>query len=338
MNWRCFGIAVCWALASALMPIAGFAAEDVRQQDQSSFFTSPDPSPEPLNTLWIPLASVFFPGLGQLVEGQMTAAATYFSLGLSGQLYYSHYVQEVRDYQASDDYLSASDEAKENRATHGEAERKAGVGFQLYFASGSFSAYHSFRTRVLSHQAHGGYAFLQHEETPWDILAAPLRFDFLKRSSTWVPLGLITGVALLGAVSPVPDDFERDPLSGSDVLFAGLSSLGAGTHEEAMFRGWIMPMLYEQTGSPFWSNGLTSLFFAAAHLSSVDVPLAQLLLGYHLGSVTIENQWRISEAVFIHTWWDVVAFLAIYQYKKREPEAARALNPVLWLPPFEWRF
>ena len=305
---------------------------------KDSFFAPEEPSIEPQNTFVIPALSLLLPGLGQLIEGQYAAAATYFSIAVAGNSYGSYNLKKSLSFTDSAQYEAKSDEFKENLVTHGEFERKAAAGYQLAFATGSFSAYHNFRTRALTHQPYGGYRFLskEKEDTPLDILMAPLRFDFLARSSTYIPLSIITGYFLLSQTISPPEEMVRDKLSGSDILFSATSSLAAGTHEEALFRGWMLPLLYETTNSPLWSNGLTSLFFAAAHLSTVQIPLAQLLIGWHLGSVTQKNGWSIQEAVFIHTWWDIVAFLSIYQYKLREPDA-RVL-PVLWLPPLEVHF
>jgi membrane protease YdiL (CAAX protease family) len=114
-----------------------------------------------------------------------------------------------------------------------------------------------------------------------------------------------------------------------------------------MFRGWIMPVMYEAWDSPFWSNAAQSLLFAAAHLPTNPAPLPQLLLGYHLGNVTMKNQWRIGESVFIHVWWDVLAFAGAYHYKQKKDEDDAdstdgrirvAAAPVLWLPPLQFHF
>ena len=96
----------------------------------------------------------------------------------------------------------------------------------------------------------------------------------------------------------------------------------------------------EYWDSDFWSNAAQSLLFAAAHLNTNPQPIAQLLLGYHLGYVTQKNNWTLGESIFIHTWWDVIAFSTIYHYKQAEPEneAVQRLKPVLWLPPLQFAF
>jgi membrane protease YdiL (CAAX protease family) len=130
---------------------------------------------------------------------------------------------------------------------------------------------------------------------------------------------------------------QRDPLTVSDVFFTGAISYGAGVGEEAVFRGFLLPELRQALGSDFWSNAVTAVGFAAAHLGSVDRPIAQLALGYYWGDLTQRNNWEIAESIFIHTWWDVIAFLTVFQIKDKEP-ASSAVRPALHLPPFELHF
>ena len=304
---------------------------------KDSYFASRHLKDPPRNAFFVPFFSIILPGLGQYIEGQVQEGAIYTGLALAGSAYAGFNGAKVEEFQESTEYQTMTDAEKENRNTHGEYERKFGVGSQLQFAAGSFSAYHSFRSRALSHQRVGGYKFLTKEETPTDLLLAPFDFKYLKRSSTYIPLAIVAGLSLISRPTDSEDEeYETDSLSNSDIAFSLVSSYGAGTHEEVLFRGWVMPLLHEQMNSPVWSNVVTSILFAAAHLGSISVPLPQLLLGYHLGNETQDNQWTLAEAIFIHTWWDVIAFTSIYQYKKREPGAA--ITPVLWLPPFEMTF
>jgi membrane protease YdiL (CAAX protease family) len=154
-----------------------------------------------------------------------------------------------------------------------------------------------------------------------------------------VPLAIGLGLAGLRLVSEPPEGYEKDRLKGSDVFFTGAYSMNAGTHEEAMFRGWLMPFAAEYTGSPFWANVGQALLFAAAHLNTNSTPLPQLLLGYHLGNVVQDDNWRLGEAIFIHVWWDVLAFASTYSYKEvSKSSRALAAVPVFWLPPLELAF
>jgi membrane protease YdiL (CAAX protease family) len=221
------------------------------------------------------------------------------------------------------------------------AERKTTLGLLLYQGAGGMSAYHTFRTAARTRQEHGQYEFLQADDTPADLLAAPFHFSYLTRVTTIIPLAVIAGISALQLSTPLEDDsdYERASFTQADAFFSGAFSYNAGTHEEAVFRGWIMPVMREYWDSDFWSNAAQSVLFAAAHLSTNPQPLPQLLLGYHLGYVTQRNHWSLGESVFIHTWWDVMAFVTQYHYKQRAPEDKKDLiKPILWLPPLEFAF
>jgi len=307
-------------------------------------FAVDDRPDKPRSDIGMPLLSFLLPGIDQWIEGQHPYGLLYSGIAVGGLVYANHVAQrnelKVGGTQAEsgdDDKNDDGEDDEEALDQKDVAVRKYTLGTLLYQGAGGMSAYHSFRTSVLTRKHHGQYDFLEYEESPADIMMAPFRFQYLTRASTYVPLAIITAFSVIAVNQPIEDDaeIERDTLSSSDAFFAGAFSLNAGTHEEAMFRGWIMPVMMEYWQTPFWSNVAQSVLFAAAHLPTNPTPLPQLLLGYHLGNVTMDNRWRIGEAVFIHTWWDVVAFTAQYHYKLKDPEAPEA---VLWLPPLYWYF
>ncbi len=310
-------------------------SSDQEAEKTQSWFTRDEVPVEPRNTFWIPFLSLVIPGTGQFIEGEYTSGSIYFGSWVGGGIYASSARKNIGKYQDTSEYKSFTDEDRKNYESHGEYPRKYSLGSQISFAAGSFSAYHNFHTRVQSHKLQGGYSFLEREDTPEEIMAAPFKFEFLKRPSTYIPIG-IAGLYYLLATNVKSKEIARNPLSNSDVGFAGAYSYLAGTHEEALFRGWLLPTFREATGSDFWANGITALGFAASHLGTVPVPLPQFLLGWHMGNVTINNKWSIQESIFIHNWWNVIIFLGQYQTKLQKPAAA--LTPVLWLPPLELRF
>lgn len=291
----------------------------------------------PRNTFGPPLLSFFLPGFDQWWEGQYAAATAYTGLALGAGAYTAYNKVKLEDERLYEGYGDFPDEKKENRLMQGERERKIIYGSQLEMASGSLSAYHSFRTAVRSQQMVGNYEFLRHEEAPGDLLAAPFHFSYLSRPTTYVPIGVIVLYHALAMRSDLEHDktYRRDPLMPSDSFFAGAISYNAGVHEEALFRGWLMPVFREWSGSDWMSNAGTTTLFALAHLPSTPMPVLQALLGWHLGYVTQRNQWTISESIFIHTWWDVFSLLTQYQIKKRVPGEALS---VLWLPPLKMQF
>ena len=280
---------------------------------------------KPKNYIFPPLLSFFLPGFDQWVEGDYRYATAYSGSALAGIVYSrENRSQLAEDLEGKEGF---SEEWQENRLIHGELERKIALGGQITFASGSFSAYHSFRTATKSRRQLGEFTFLP-EETPEDILLSPFRFDYIFKSSTYIPLSIAAGFLFLNQASILPDEYVRDSFSGSDLFYSGATSYLAGTHEEALYRGVIMPGIMNSVQSEFWSNSATAFLFAISHLATVDVPLPQFLLGWHLGNVTQNNKWSISESVFIHTWWNVFAFVSIYNTRKKQPER----KSTLWLP------
>ena len=303
-----------------------------------SLFTPKSSPSRPRNYIISPLISwAVLPGFDQWWEGQYLYAGIYTGTAIAGHVYADSYVEQYRKKINAPEYKNLPEEEKDNELTHGELERKIQLGRQTAFAAGSFSAYHSFRTAVTTLQPYGKFTFLKKEESPADLALAPFKFSYLSRWTTYVPLGFI-GLLYVATANQKfePDsEYRKDKLSNSDVGFSRGTSYLAGTHEEASFRGYIMPVFREWTSSDLWSNALQSLIFAAAHLNTVSLPVAQLGLGFHLGWVTQRNEWTLSEAIFIHAWWDVFALMAAYQVKKKNPEARL---PDLLLPPLVFHF
>lgn len=304
---------------------------------RSSVFT-PKYNPDRLRSVfWAPLFSLAIPGLDQWMEGQYGYASAYTGVALMGYQISDYNRRRLKSEYESWEFDSQPEELKENRQMLGERERRLSYGSQMAFAAGSFSAYHAFRTAVPSQQKLGRFDFLKEEETPGELLLAPFRFDYLKRASTWIPLGVIAGLAAMshGAELEESSEFERRKLTRSDYFYTAGISYAAGTHEELLFRGWILPVTREMTGGNLSANLITTAAFALAHLGSTPIPVPQALLGFHLGWVTQQNNWTLSESIFIHTWWDVFAFLMQYELQKKDPRAAPA---ALWLPPFQLVF
>lgn len=313
-------------------------AEEPRKD--GPFSVRADPT-RPRSDLFLPTLSLLLPGLGQWVAGQYGSAAIYSGVALSAR----EYARRVK----REEHLNERLQQQEQSASGAEREmssidqrddvyRKVLLGTLIYQGAGGLSAYQSFRTAAKTRQHQGQYLFLTSEESPLDLLKAPFHVSYLSRSSTYVPLAIGAILAAARAAGGPAQGEVRNRLTAADIGFTGAYSYNAGTHEEAVFRGWVMPWTTEYTGSPFWGNVGQSLLFAAAHLGSTRLPLAQLVLGYHLGSVTQKDDWRLGEAIFIHVWWDVLAFASTYSYKVADSTKAFAMAPVFWLPPLEWAF
>lgn len=305
-------------------------ADETKDDENSPFALRYRPR-KPRNFWLFPFLSFLLPGLDQMIEGQWAPGAAYAGTywgGIAAQVSYS---EELRQLVESSRFKELSDEEQANELKFNNAARRAALAAQVTLASSSFSAYHSFRTAVRSQQPHGRFGFLHHEESVSDILLAPFEFSYLKKPSTFVPLLVISAVWLAANETPT-EDFVQRQLNTSDAFYSGAFSYLAGTHEEAMFRGFMMPAMRESFANDFWSNTWTSLIFAAAHLGTVKVPITQFALSWHLGKVTQRNGWRVSEAVFIHAWWDVIAFAMNYQFRYEKGAGKKASLP-LTLPP-----
>ena len=264
------------------------------------------------------------------MERQYGAATGYAGITIISDIFAKKSIRREREYRNSFAYQRLSEAQKENRDFFNEEVRKISFYNQLSDASRSMSAYHSFQTSVKINQKYGLFNFIKHQDTPEQIAWAPFEFHYLTKPRTYLPLAFIASLAAAGMAWNLEDEEnEKRTLTNSDYYFSAASSYLAGTHEEALFRGWIQPSLRESTGSDFWSNAITSLIFARSHYPKIEVPIPQLILGWHFGYIVQESGYSLREAVFLHTWWDVFAFLGTYQYQRRNPNA---VIPPLWLP------
>lgn len=254
--------------------------------------------PEEKGIFWGPASNLLLPGLNQWWEGQWSAASFYSGFGFAG-------MTVMRNSNISAEELK---QVKKNGFNDSEFDkyRQYSLGAQIFSAAGSFSAYASFQSSVKYRKEKlGEYKFIKKQDSVDEILLAPFDFSFLKRKTTWIPLALIAGMVAAG------DGASMGNFSNSDAFYSGAFSYNAGTNEEAMFRGWLLPMFHQKFNSAFWANATTSVLFAAAHGFSPP-PLPQLAMGYYLGYLTQKNSYSVKESVFVHVWWDVFAIASSY--------------------------
>jgi membrane protease YdiL (CAAX protease family) len=256
----------------------------------------------------LPITSFLLPGFGQWLRGQTTSALTYSSIAIGS----ANYADQSKPKALLNENRTIDFTLKDVGL------RKYLLGLQIYQASGGFSLYHTFRSSVWQRQKFGQYNFLGQGETTLDLLKAPFNYEYLLRPSTFITLAVASGASWYLATHPTKE-FHKSSLRREDPWFASAFSYGAGTHEEAIFRGWAMPVLHEYGCSEGIANLTQSLLFAAAHLGTNPQPWPQFLLGFHLGKISLKNRWMLGESVFIHTWWDVAAFLATYHLTKKNP-------------------
>lgn len=317
--------------------------DELRAKRENSFFRPAHEIDRPRSDILSPslnfvVGLLVLPGMDQWIEGQYSSAVAYTGVGAAAQIYSLQVAKnnglldkKVDDSNDSDAKKTDSLDEKDN------VQRKILLGGLISQGAAGLSTYHAFRTAVVTRQGRGEYQFLTEEERPVDLLKAPLHFEFLARETTYVPLLIDLGISALILSNP-GTDMVRDSFTGEDAFFTATYSWNAGTHEEAIFRGWLMPVMMESWNSPFWSNVSQSVLFAAAHLGTNSTPIPQLLLGYHLGYVTQQNHWTLAESVFVHTWWDVIAFATTWQYRRVELKNTGKMTlppPVFWFPPLQ---
>ncbi len=297
---------------------------------ESWFAVEPKPQ-EAQNLYWRPLASLLLPGFDQHLQGQVASGLVYSSIWLGSNLWYANRAEELKDTQDSMGWDSWSKMQKDDYNNHEELPRQTMLASQYMTAVGAMSAWQSFRTVVETHRDEGRFEFLREEETPMDLLTAPFEFSHLQRKTTWIPLLVAAGI---GAIVPqgLTDDYKRDPYSSSDAFYASAISYNAGVSEEALFRGYLQPMIYDSWRSSLGSNVIQALVFGLAHRATIDRPLAQAGMGFYLGWLHEKRDWTLSESIFVHAWWDVIALSSNYLVRLKDEK--RGTPPVIWLPAF----
>ena len=313
------------SVASSTYPGSSLSASpnveyDYDQHQNSSFFKRAfdlslrEDVTRPRSVFWAPFWTRQLPGFDQWWEGQNEAGLLFSGAALVGAQF------------AGGAALSYDSDPKSASLYD------IWLGLKTTMTAGDLSTYASFRSAVRTQQLQGRFSFLRHEESTLDLLVAPFAFSELKKPSTWIPLSVVAGIAVAQFSSMSLSDDEARPPG----YFIPLISYGAGVGEEAYYRGWMQPLLTDQTKNPFLSNLATSLIFALAHKSSDNpTPWIQFLMGYYFGWLTERNEWTLKQAIFVHAWWDVIAFTPLLaQIGPATPERDR----VLWLPPLYLTF
>lgn len=100
---------------------------------------------------------------------------------------------------------------------------------------------------------------------------------------------------------------ERDPLALGMFLFT--AAVAAPVFEEILFRGFLLPSLTRYL--PIWGAiGLSSLIFAAAHLSFSEV-LPLTVLGSILGFAYVRSR-NLLSSILLHSTWNSVTMIGLF--------------------------
>jgi len=285
--------------------------------------------PQRPRSVWVfPAVSFLAPGFDQWWEGQYQAAALYSGSYLLSAALLQH---------AESAFLNANTAKEINlkleagQATQDNQLRNIYLFSQMKLMVGGVSLYHSFRSAVRTRP--DDFYFLGPEEQPGELFAAPFDFSYLQKPTTWIPLSVIAAltaaqIRTTSREEAQTEGFRPVKLGGDDIVYGSAFSYNAGTYEEMVFRGWLLPTVQYETSNPLLGNVISSVGFALAHRGSVDVPIAQLVLGYYLGWVSMQNNYSLKESIFIHTWWDVIAFAQNYHFEKIGSPSKMAY----WLP------
>lgn len=255
--------------------------QDVSSSEKTSFG----------NAYMMPLGSFVLPGLGQW-GSHPSRGLLYSGLALTGVAIAARQSKGAKESIARGNFYSSETAI-------------ALIGLKLYDFAGSFSAYESFSTVVKNNPQ--DFAFIKKRESVNELIKAPFDFSMLRRKTTWIPLAIAGSLLGMASLSLLPEA-KNAPLT---LFTSGSLSYMAGTGEEALFRGWLLPATHHSFQSPEMANLVTSLAFGAVHYSAANpLPVAQLLMGWYFGYLTQKNNYSLKESIFLHTWYDIFAITA----------------------------
>ena len=239
-----------------------------------------------------PLASLLIPGLGQFLRGSNGAGAAFLSTALTGYALY-----------LTGDSEAASTDPIPRHASG----QQALAGLVLASGAGELSAYDAFAAALPALRVEGKYRFIADHAPTATLFTAPFELKFLKRWTTWIDLAQTAVVAAM-ILGEREADGDYEPYTARDAGLITLLSMSAGAGEEAFFRGWLLPLLTENTGGKFWlANGLQAAIFGAGHLPDAEEFAIYIgLWAFYEGWLTRRNEWNVRESVFQHFWYDVI--------------------------------
>lgn len=256
----------------------------------------------------LPAASLVLPGLGQYVLGRPWRGAAFTATAVAGGILAGTASAPIDDFPRDSD------------------QQLAFEGAHLIFTAGALSAWDSFQASLPEQRRAGRYTFMGPQDGLQDLLTAPFDFGFLGRWTTWVDLAF-TG-AVEGLVMADDDEAPFRSFRGNDAAFISSLSLNAAVGEEALFRGWLMPVLHQKLGRRFWAaNTIQAVVFGAGHVPQAD--RFAILIGAsaaYAGWLTQRNGWSVRETIFHHFWYDLIVGAATLL---RDPQGTAVAFPTV---------
>lgn len=233
--------------------------------------------------------SILVPGFDQWMEGQYGDAIWYTGIGVGG--------------------LLITQAAKSNLD-----RRYKNFGLSLYLTAASLSAFQAFRCTATSRKGLGEFKYLAHDEPQKDLLTSAFRFSYLGYWTTLLPLVSSFAVYFLldsKKGTGTPADF-------GDLFYASTMSYMTGVSEELLFRGYLMPMIYHHTGNDSLAIIGQGAAYGLAHGLRFNHFITAFAFGLYSGWIVQKQEYKLGEMIFVHTWLDIMAFLADFA-AHREP-------------------
>ncbi|HET9947816.1 MAG TPA: CPBP family intramembrane glutamic endopeptidase [Longimicrobiales bacterium] len=234
----------------------------------------------------IPLRSLVLPGYGQYLYGAVGQGLAFTSLALGG-------------------YALATTGDPSGYAPRDVRDQLAYEGLHLALTAGMLSAWDAFHRALPAQRGAGRYRFFNPpDDDVGDLLSAPFDIRFLGRWTTLVDLAFTAGVTTW-VLTEDEDDGPYRPYRWHDAAFATSLSLNAAAGEEALFRGWLLPMLTQKLGGRFWlANFIQAGIFGLLHPQAGEYALVIGADALYSGWQTRRDGWSVREAIFQHFWYD----------------------------------
>lgn len=282
---RIYIVVVCLFLSSFSPRV--FAEPDVETRFSSYKYKDDPYKPR---ALFLPtFLSLVIPGFDQWTEKQYGDAIWYTGLGLGGFLL--------------------------TKAARSNLDRRyRNFGLSLYLTAGGLSVFQAFRNTATSRKGLGDFRYLTVDEPQKDLMGSAFQFNYLGYWTTLLPL--VSGLAVYFLLDSKKG--AGNPADFGDLFYASTMSYMTGVSEELLFRGYLMPMLYHYTGNDTLSILGQGTAYGLTHGLRFNHFITAFVFGLYSGWIVQKQEWKLGEMIFVHTWLDIMAFLADFA-AHREP-------------------